>query len=345
MMGYPAFSRRAVLTALGAVAPLVVLPVAAMAAPYRVRRNIMGTVVDITVADGSQPGVAAKVEAAFNTMQRLEAMMSRFETTSQLSRLNQAAGKQAVVVPAEMMQVLQKGQSLSRKTGGDFAPLLGRLTAQIDPGAGPLDNRQIQRLLPHTHSEALQLDARTGRAHLVDPLAQIDLGGVAKLPILQAGLEVLTQSGLRGSMINGGGDVLASARADGQAWRIGVRDASQPDKVLAVVPLRSGIVASSGDYERFITVGGSRFHHIMDPRTGRPTAGIHGVTLVADTADQVNGLGTAAMVAGPAHASSRLQQWGASEFIVMHSNRQVEISSALSRKLLPPPGQAAIRRA
>ena len=244
-----------------------------------------------------------------------------------------------------LMDVLQQGQALSRKTRGAFEPLLGRLTAQADRDVGPMDNAQIQRLLPHARSSALQIDKRAGRARLTDPLARIDLGGVAKLPILQAGLDTLTQAGLQGCMINGGGDVLASRRADGQPWRIGVRDGVQPDRLLAVVPLKEGIVASSGDYERYITIGGARYHHIIDPKTGRPTAGIHGVTLVAETVDQVNGLGTAAMVAGPAGASRSLQVWGAPEFIVMHADRQVEIGGALASKLLPPPGQKAIRRA
>ena len=346
MMGSPSFSRRAVLAALGAVAPLVVLPVSAsVSVPYRARRTLMGTVVDITVADGAQAGVAQKVDAAFDAMQRLEAMMSRFDSASPLSRMNQAAGAQAMAVPREMLDVLQQGQALSRKTRGAFEPLLGRLTAQADRDVGSMDNAQIQRLLPHARSSALQIDKRAGRARLTDPLARIDLGGVAKLPILQAGLDTLTQAGLQGCMINGGGDVLASRRADGQPWRIGVRDGVQPDRLLAVVPLKEGIVASSGDYERYITIGGARYHHIIDPKTGRPTAGIHGVTLVAETVDQVNGLGTAAMVAGPAGASRSLQAWGAPEFIVMHADRQVEIGGALAGKLLPPPGQTAIRRA
>ena len=346
MMGSPVFSRRAALAALGAVAPLVVLPVSAgVTAPYRARRTLMGTAVDITVADGSQAGVAQKVDAAFEAMQRLEGLMSRFDGSSALSRLNQSAGGPGIAIPREMLEVLQQGQALSRKTGGAFEPLLGQLTAQADRDAGPLDNAQIRRLLPHARSSALHLDKHASRARLSDPLARIDLGGVAKLPILQAGLDALTQSGLRGCMVNGGGDVLASRRADGQPWRIGVRDGLQPDRLLAVVPLREGIVASSGDYERYVTIGGTRYHHIIDPKTGRPTAGIHGVTLVAETVDQVNGLGTAAMVAGPARASRSLQGWGVPEFIVMHADRTVEIGDALTGKLQPPPGQQAIRRA
>lgn len=345
MMSSPTLSRRAALAMLGSIAPLVVLPVSASTStPYRVRRNLMGTVIDVTVADGSQSWVAQKVDAALTTMQRLAAMMSRFEVTSALSRLNQAAGGHALAVPQEMLQVLQQGQALSRKTQGAFEPLLGRLTAQVDREVGPMDNQQIRQLLPHAHSSALQLDMRAGRARLRDPLARIDLGGVAKLPILQAGLQSLTQAGLHGCMINGGGDVLASRRADGQPWRVGVRDGMQPDHLLAIVPLHEGIVASSGDYERFTTIGGARYHHIIDPKTGRPTAGIHGVTLVADTVAQVNGLGTAAMVAGPSRASASLQRWGAPDFIVMHADRQVEIGSALAHRLLPPPGQTAIRR-
>jgi thiamine biosynthesis lipoprotein len=324
------------------LAPLIPLPVRAAPAPFKARRTLMGTAVDITVAQAGGD-VSILVDRAFDEMQRLERMMSRFDPGSLVSRINREAGRASVAIAPELMAVLQDARRRSRLTGGAFDPVLGQLTAQADPGAARLEAARLRDYLAHTGDRALELDVRRSSARLTDPLARLDLGGVAKLPILAAGLRQLEAAGLSGCLINGGGDVLATARADGQLWRIGIRDACHPDRLLGVVPLKSGVVASSGDYERFALVDGRRVHHIIDPKSGRPTTGLHGVTMVAQRQEQVNALGPAAMVAGPALALSRLQTWGVDRALLMHANGRTEISPALRESLQPPPGQRDIR--
>lgn len=326
-----------------ALAPLVPLPLLAAAAPLRMQRELLGTMVEITVAEGSATGVAQHVEAAFAEMGRLERLMSRFDPASEVSHLNRAAGTGMQEASPELMAVLLQARALAASTQGAFDPVLGRFTAQADPGGATLDAAMRRALLPHARSRALVLDEARRQARLSDPLARLDLGGVAKLPILQAGLHRLQRAGLRGCMVNGGGDVLATARPDGQPWRIGIRDAAYPDRLLAVWPLRAGVVASSGDYERFVERHGQRMHHIIDPATGQSTRGVHGVTMVAADIRQVNGLGTAAMVAGPARALQRLQQWGVQHALVMRADGQVQASASMHAGLQAAPGRPDIR--
>ena len=325
------------------LAPLVPLPVLAAQPPQRFRRALLGTLVDVVVADGDAAHVSSQVEMAFLEMERLERLMTRFDPGSQLSRINLQAGGASAAIAPELMAVLQDAKRRAALTQGAFDPVLGQLTAQADPGAQRLGDAFVHRMLRHANAGALELDERRRQARLSSPLARLDLGGVAKLPILAAGLRQLQDAGLSGCLINGGGDVLASARADGQPWRIGIRDACQPDRLIAVLPLRAGVVASSGDYERFVTIAGQRVHHIIDPASGRSTRGLRGVTLVADHVDQVNGLGPAAMVAGPAQAMRRLRQWGVTETLLMGADASVEVNDALRARLLPPPGQTRIR--
>jgi thiamine biosynthesis lipoprotein len=338
----PHLSRRHFIAGI-TLAPLVPLPVMAAPERLRLRRTLMGTLVDITVADAGGKDVAFQVEQAFNEMQRLERLMSRFDAASQVSQINQEAGRASVAVAPELMAVLQTARQRARLTQGAFDPALGQLTAQADLGAARLDDAQRRRYVAHADSRALELDAQGLRARLTDPLARLDLGGVAKLPILAAGLRCLEQAGVSGCLVNGGGDVLATARADGQPWRIGIRDACFPDRLLGIVALPAGVVASSGDYERFVMVGGQRLHHIIDPRSGRPTAGLHGLTMVAERPEQVNALGPATMVAGPAQAMARLQAWGTSRSLLMRADGHTEISAALRASLQPPPDRPTIR--
>jgi thiamine biosynthesis lipoprotein len=117
---------------------------------------------------------------------------------------------------------------------------------------------------------------------------RIDLGGIAKLHILDAGRRALRLRGVGRALVNGGGDVVA--HSDGAPWRVGVRDPREPGRLLGKLELANGAVASSGDYERP--------GHVIDPRTGHPARGARGVTLVGPV-DAVNGLGPAIMVLGP----------------------------------------------
>ncbi|MDO5693734.1 MAG: FAD:protein FMN transferase [Pseudomonadota bacterium] len=329
--------RRRQLIAAMALTPLVPLAVQGAPAPLKISRPLLGTRVDIVVAHPRAIEARSQIEQVLAHMQQLEQLMSRFDPASQLSLINRNAGGDWMPVAPALMEVLRQARQQAALTGGAFNPVLGQLTPQADQGAKHFAGSFVARMLPHAHADALELDSAGMRARLTDPLARLDLGGIAKLPILAAGLQRLQDAGLTGCLINGGGDVLVSARPDGQPWRIGIRDARQPDRLIAVLPLRAGVVASSGDYERFATIDGQRIHHIIHPATGRPTQGLHGATLVADSVEQVNGLGPAAMVAGPAPAPRRLAQWGVTQALLMGADTVPYISPALRGRLQPPP--------
>ena len=147
----------------------------------------------------------------------------------------------------------------------------------------------------------------------------IDLGGIAKLPILAAGMQVLHAHGVADALLNGGGDVLVAGSQQGRPWRVGLRDPLAPERMLGVLALKGpNIVASSGDYERFFMAQGERQHHILDPATGRPTRGPHGISLLATDASSVNGLGTAMMVLGGERAQALVQKRASVQALMMN---------------------------
>lgn len=330
-----------------AAGPLLLLPVNASAsAPRTVRgRALLGTWVTIDLAEPEHPHAESALAAAFAQMQRLERLLSHHDPRSGLSALNRAAGQGPQPVAPELLAMLQLAQQAAQRTAGRFDATVGRLTRGVDgigDGELPSDER-VRDARAHIGHARLRLDATTQQAWITDRATRIDLGGVAKLPILQAGLEVLREHGLRGVLVNGGGDVLATARPDGRDWRIGIRDPAAPDELLAVLPLRAGVVASSGDYERFVELAGRRYHHIVDPHTGRPSRGLHGVTLVAPAVPAVNALGTAAMVAGPAQAGELLARCGVTQALLVGEDTRVQCTPELARRLQPASGRVAVR--
>jgi thiamine biosynthesis lipoprotein len=258
----------------------------------------MGTRVDIAVQGRDAPSLKAAQAAAFERMAALEAVMSHYAPTSRVAAINLMSGIAPVAVEPELMQVLTMARQLSRRTQGAFDVTIGSVGRwHFDPR----DPRMpapgyIQAHLRDVDWRNLVLDERAGTAYLTRRGMRIDLGGVAKLYILQAGLDVLRQHGVAHALVNGGGDVVATSEPAARPWRVGIRDPRQPARLLASIDVRNGFVASSGDYERFFERDGRRYHHVLDPRTGYPAQGPHGVTLVGRDLRSVNGIGAAAMV-------------------------------------------------
>jgi thiamine biosynthesis lipoprotein len=327
--------RRRCLAGLGLLATgLFVRP--ALASPHvqRASRELLGTRVDI-VAQGRQASQAMAL--AFTEMARLERLMSRYRPDSEVSALNRSAGQAAVEVSPETLAVLQRGQQLARLSDGAFDITLGGHQGwSFDPANPRLPSAaQLLReraLVNHRH---LVLDPVNRRARLLHAGARVDLGGVAKLPILQAGMAVLQAHGLDGAMLNGGGDVLVTGQLLGRDWRIGLRDPRAPERLLGTLELSDGVVASSGDYERAFTLQGKRYHHVLDPRTGLPTQGVRGVALLARSSQAVNGWGATAMLLGAAKGQGLLAGLPSVASLVVDAQAQTWMSSGMRDQLKP----------
>jgi thiamine biosynthesis lipoprotein len=278
------------------IACLAALP--AQAARVQEARPLMGTVVEVVAEGADEAAARAAVDAAYREMNRLSDMMNHYDARSVVSAINDAAGVRAVAAPSELMAVLAMAQRASQRTRGAFDATIGSLRGwrfRPDDPRMP-DATHIARQLPLVDWRNLALDENAGTAMLKKQGMRLDLGGIAKIYILEAGADLLERAGAARALVNGGGDVVA--RSKGAPWRVGVRDPRAPQKLLGALEVRRGVVASSGDYERYFERGGKRYHHILDPRTGHPSQGPRGVTLIAERLEAVNGLGVAIMVLG-----------------------------------------------
>ncbi|WP_114970159.1 FAD:protein FMN transferase [Rhodoferax ferrireducens] len=315
---------------------LVVAPVQAKAGVHQVSQVLMGTRVDLTLQDDDASVLPAAAHAAFAEMTRLADMMSRYRSTSVLNAINLMAGLRPVPVPAELMQVLQMARQAAQASGGQFDTTVGSLRDwNFDPEHPVIPSaQQIAAQLSLVDQEhGLVIDEGAGTAYLTKRGMRLDLGGIAKLPILQAGLRQLQRHGLANAMINGGGDVLVMGRLNGRPWRVGLRDPRHPEKVLGMVSLTQGFIAASGDYERFVMQQGKRLHHILDPRTGYPTQGPHGVTLISEQLEAINGLGTALMVAGADAGRARIARTPGVDALIVDADNSLWLSPGMASRL------------
>jgi len=263
-------------------------------------RPLMGTLVTVT-AEGSRRDVLEQgANAAYREMSRLSDMMNHYNPDSVVSAINRQAGVRPVTVPRELMEVLVMAQRVSERTDGAFDITVGAFKGwRFNPENPAMPSAQeISRALPLVNYRHVILNQKNRTVLLKQPGMRIDLGGIAKLYILNAGMQVLKQHGIKQAMLNGGGDVTVMGTHQGRPWRIGIRHPRREGELLATVELTRGWVVTSGDYERYFIRNGRRYHHILDPRTGYPADGPQQVTLVGNDLSHLNGFSSAIMVLG-----------------------------------------------
>ncbi|MEV5311280.1 FAD:protein FMN transferase [Streptomyces sp. NPDC052610] len=150
----------------------------------------------------------------------------------------------------------------------------------------------------------------TGGAFDVRPPGRrLDPCAVVKGWAVQRAADLLAGAGVRRFCLNAGGDVVVA----GGPWRVGVRHPEHADRVCAVLELTDGAVATSGRYERG--------DHILDARTGRPSTGLLGVTVVAPTLTEADTVATAAFALGPDGVAWAAGQQGCEVYAVDTGHR------------------------
>jgi thiamine biosynthesis lipoprotein len=298
--------------------------VAAQLLQYADTRSLMGTLVSMTVEGPRRDLLEQGVNDAYREMSRLSDMMNHYNPDSVVSQINRQAGAQPVTIPRELMEVLAMARKVSERSEGAFDITVGSLKVwRFDPENPVMPSPdEIRHALPLVNFRHVILNEKHRTVLLKQYGMRIDLGGIAKLYILDAGMQVLKQRGITHAMINGGGDVAVMGSHRGRPWRIGIRHPRRGDVLLGTVELTQGWVVTSGDYERYFFRDGKRYHHILDPRTGYPTEGPQQVTLVANDFKQVNGYTLAIMVRGAEWGRALMAQApGLSGLIVDHAGQ------------------------
>lgn len=270
-------------------------------------RFIMSTNVTITVAAPRSEQVNDAIEAAFVEVERLEAILSEWKDDSQVARVNAAAGKAPVKVDEEVFAVIGAAHAISEQSGGAFDVTVGALWGAWDfsweDRKVPTDEELAGRV-KYIDYRKVTLDHAARTVFLEEEGMKLTLGGIAKGYAVDRASAVLEHRGYSNHLVVAGGDLYASGRKGGKRWRAGVRD-PRGSGLHSVIELENEALATSGNYERYFIEDGVRYHHILDPKTGRPTRGTASATVLAKSATLADGWSTGMFVLGPEKAVAR----------------------------------------
>ncbi|MGE5554483.1 MAG: FAD:protein FMN transferase [Betaproteobacteria bacterium] len=310
---------------LAAVGALVVVLAGALALRLWLQRAsrftgsafAMDTLITVTVYG---PRAAEHGRAALAEFDRLDKLLSAYRADSDIGRVNAAAGKEAVKVSRETVELVALSLRYAALSGGKFDPTIGPLVRLWGIGNGrtkppaAVEVEMARRLVDYRR---VMVDLPGRRLYLPRAGMALDLGGVAKGYAAERAASLLRRRGVRSALIDAGGNVVAiGTRPGGRPWRVGIRHPRRPGQILGVLTVVDRAVVTSGDYERYFEADGRRYHHLLDPATGYPAEGLQSATVVGRSSTLADLLSTAVFVLGPERGPIFAQKHGAATVIV-----------------------------
>lgn len=277
----------------------------------------MGTRWSATVDADHTMDLAALRQDLAAAVEQVDEQMSPWKPDSDLMRLNRAPVDEWVDLPAEILEVLDGALDVHRLSAGAFDPCVGALVnawgfgaVRDAPDAQAI--RAARQPWPRRAEAGLELDRCAGRVRKRVPL-QIDLCGIAKGYAVDRMATVLQQHGVRHALAALDGELRAvGTQASGAPWAVALeRPETARRAVHGVVELEDLAVATSGDYRRYLEVGGTRLAHTMDPRHCAPVRNsVASVTVLARSCMHADAWATALLVAGPDEGLAMAQRMG-----------------------------------
>lgn len=298
---------------------------------YHEIRPAMGTAFEVYLYAADPMRAAELFEVVFEEIERVEASLSNYRPTSELSRLNTQATRGPVTTDPETFALIERSVALSRRTGGAFditvGPLMKAWGFFRGEGRYPSEN-DLVRARAQTGWEAVELDEEARTVRLLAPEAQLDLGAVGKGHALDRVASVLRTSGVHAALIGAGqSSYYAIGSPSGEeGWPVHVPDPVERERTLSTVLLRDQALSTSGNYEKFFELDGRVYCHIFDPRTGHPVEGTLQVTVLAASAFDSDALSTSLFVLGPREGARLLDEHeGAAALLVSGTAERLDV--------------------
>ncbi len=317
----------ALIAAIGSALPLFAAKPADGAHDFH-KLDVLGTSLDMTIVAQDQQQAQQASEIIYAEIERLRKILSSHDEDSELAKIN--ASTEAVKVSQELIEVMQDYDTWAGKTKGAVSGQLGKLielwkTAET-AGKVP-DTIKLLSAAQEIRQSAWRIDQQASTVTRVSA-QQINLDALGKSYIVDKVIEVVRAKmpEIKGILLNIGGDIKtwgSASLAGATAWQINVADPQHPQqnaKPLATTQFRNMAIVTSGSYERFYTINGRKYSHILDPRNGQPAQNVISATVIATDTPMANALATALCVLPPAEGIRLINTTDGAECLIVTSN-------------------------
>lgn len=294
----------------------------------------LDTAITLKVYGSKRVVVLKKLEDKIN---ELDDMLSTGKETSEVSRLNR--GGEAVLSPT-MANLVKRSLDIYKKTDGLFDITIYPL---MELWGFPTKNyrvpseKEIEEKLKLVGSDKIDFNEETRKISFKNKGMEIDFGGIGKGYITDELVKILTDEKVESAIINLGGNVFGfRKKPDGSLWNIAIRDPNEPDKYMAAIRLEDSAVITSGGYERYFEENGIIYHHILDPRTGKPSeSGLKSVSIISKDGTLADALSTSLFIMGEEKAIGYWKENGSNfDILLMTNDNRLLVSAGIKDKVI-----------
>jgi thiamine biosynthesis lipoprotein len=268
-------------------------------------RLAMGTFVSMTLLHPSRDQAEEAMDLAFQEIDRLSGLMSRYDPSSAIAFLNQEGKAQDL--PPEVVQVVSSALHYYKLSGGSFditvKPVVDLFQQKLagDKKTWPTEG-ELRDLLKLVNARKVELQGRSLR--LMDSGMGITLDGIAKGFIVDRVSQLLTGQGIENHLINAGGDIRTRGTKEGdRPWTVAIQDPLKRKQYPDTVQMKDDAIATSGNYEIYFDQE-KMFHHIVNPKTGHSPHLSTSVSIMAKTTMEADALSTTVFVMGPGEGTA-----------------------------------------
>ena len=294
----------------------------------------LDTAITLKVYGSKRVVVLKKLEDKIN---ELDDMLSTGKETSEVSRLNRSG--EAVLSPT-VANLVKRSLDIYKKTDGLFDitiyPLMELWGFPTKNYKVPLE-KEIEEKLKLVGSDKIDFNEETRKISFKNKGMEIDFGGIGKGYITDELVKILTDEKVESAIINLGGNVFGfRKKPDGSLWNIAIRDPNEPDKYMAAIRLEDSAVITSGGYERYFEENGIIYHHILDPRTGKPSeSGLKSVSIISKDGTLADALSTSLFIMGEEKAIGYWKENGNDfDILLMTKDNRLLVSAGIKDKII-----------
>ena len=298
---------------------------------------LMGNNFEISVVAHNEIWALEKIDLAVLEIQRIEKLLTTYNDQSETNLINRNAGIKPVKVSEETIQLIQRSIRISEITQGAFDISYGSVDKSLwnfDTKMQSLpDATTAKKMVRLINYRNIVINSEDGTVYLREKGMRIGFGGIGKGYAAERAKYILKKEGLEAGIVNASGDLTTwGYQPDGTAWTIGIVHPNFASSIFSYLNVTDMAVATSGNYEKFIMIGGKKFSHTINPRTGLPVTGIKSVTIISPNAEIADAMATPVTIMGIEAGLAMINQIKQIEAIIIDDNNHLYTSSNLHFK-------------
>ncbi|ASE60674.1 FAD:protein FMN transferase [Chryseobacterium indologenes] len=302
---------------------------------FRKTEKLMGNAFEITVVRADEALAFQQIDSAIAEIKRIEQLFTTFKTDSQTNLINNNAGIEAVKVDEEVFNLIERSLRISRITNGFFDITYGGVDKSLwnfDRSMTRLpDSETAKKLVYLINYQNVILNRENSTVYLKEKGMRIGFGGIGKGYAAEMAKNVLQKQGVGSGIINASGDLTVwGTQADGKPWTIGIANPDQARLPFSYLNLTDTAIATSGNYEKYVKVGGKKYSHTINPKTGMPITGIKSVTVICPNAEIADAMATPISIMGIKAGLEMINQIHQIECIIIDDKNKIFTSKNIN---------------